>query len=212
MRRTFHSQVYTKGQKDLGIVIHGDKIESIESFDKKTLEEYMDLMGSYSLFELHSDDESLSENLKKVSTAHIDYTFYIPTDGDHSKEDASQDALWKSMDYIITGAPFLVRDGVANKDESFKDSKLRQISSMMGMNVARSALCVLRDNNWLLVTLESASPEQLCSSLERIGCLHAINLDGGPSARIRLKDGTSSDSSDRKISDALLMFPRERAE
>jgi hypothetical protein len=191
------------------VYIKEDKTEKLEKLTKELTEQLLDrLKETHSFFSLHTQDRNLLTELKEGISATVEHTFYVPIDDDHSKEDDSQDAVWKSVDYMMTGSPFLVQNGVPNKDASFNQSTLRSISIMLGTSVERSALCYRKDGKWLLVTFRKGSPEQMSVSLTRIGCLHAINLDGGPSARIRLQDGTSSDSEDRKISDALLFFPK----
>ncbi len=158
-------------------------------------------------FELTIRNEEEFSRFVEGAKINLTHSFVVPVENDHTTEDASQDSLWKSMDYIMSGDS-LVLNGVSNPNFSFKDSFLRGMANNI-FNTNRSTLCYLKDKHWLLASFAHASPEQLSTTLQDIGCLHAINLDGGPSSHLKLQDGTQSSTHDRQISDALLLFPKE---
>lgn len=102
--------------------------------------------------------------------------------GDRIKLDISTIPEWKNVQHIISGGPYLVKN-----NEVFVDMTAEKLASIGGKN-PRSAIGYTQDNNLIMVAIdgrEGASVGmtlmQLASFMQSIGCVNAINLDGGGS-------------------------------
>ena len=89
---------------------------------------------------------------------------------------------WKGVRHIISGGPYLVRNG-----EVFVDMSAQKLGSIGGKN-PRTAIGYTLDNDLIMVTVdgrEGASVGmtlmQLARFMKEVGCINAINLDGGGS-------------------------------
>ena len=89
---------------------------------------------------------------------------------------------WKNVKHIISGGPYLVKDGSV-----FVDVTAQKLHSITGRN-PRSAIGYTADNRLILVAVdgrEGASVgltlSELAGFMKSIGCTNAINLDGGGS-------------------------------
>lgn len=146
-----------------------------------------------------------------------------------SEEDLVSDE-WASMDYIITGSPVLISNGVPNSDFSekdFPDSPLRKayacvVSTACAANnyvlkltknfilkysflysavddeedtdiaapnaqTERTTICFTGESKWILSRYgkySHVSTSELRLDHEKLGCVHAIVLDGGPSSEM----------------------------
>lgn len=95
---------------------------------------------------------------------------------------------WDDVDDIISGGPYLVKEGKVYVDVA--EQKLRPIE---GKN-PRTAIGYTKDNNFIIVTVdgrESASVGMniydLAKFMKSIGCYNAMNLDGGGSSTMCIK-------------------------
>lgn len=95
---------------------------------------------------------------------------------------------WKDIRHIISGGPYLVKDG-----EVFVDMTAQRLGAIGGKN-PRSAIGYTADNDLILVAVdgrEGASVGmtlmQLAGFMKSIGCVGAINLDGGGSTVMYVK-------------------------
>lgn len=89
---------------------------------------------------------------------------------------------WKNVKHIISGGPYLVKDGSV-----FVDVTAQKLHAITGRN-PRSAIGYTADNRLILVAVdgrEGASVgltlSELAGFMKSIGCTNAINLDGGGS-------------------------------
>ena len=89
---------------------------------------------------------------------------------------------WKGVNHILSGGPYLVKDG-----EVFVDMSDEKLSSVGGRN-PRTAIGYTADNNLILITAdgrEGASIgltlNELAHLMKSLGCVNAMNLDGGGS-------------------------------
>ena len=89
---------------------------------------------------------------------------------------------WKGVRHIISGGPYLVRNG-----DVFVDMTAQKLASIGGKN-PRTAVGYTLDNDLIMVTVdgrEGASVGmtlmQLARFMKEVGCVNAINLDGGGS-------------------------------
>ena len=89
---------------------------------------------------------------------------------------------WKNVKHIISGGPYLVKDG-----EVFVDMTAEKLGAISGRN-PRSAIGYTADNNLILVAVDGREGSsigmtlmELGNFMKSIGCINAINLDGGGS-------------------------------
>ena len=93
-----------------------------------------------------------------------------------NKEDPEGFTL-DNMESIVSGAPRLVQDGamVTALDAGFEEARFTTMSS------PRTAVGVNREGRLLLVSVPSATVQQMRELMLALGCVDAINLDGGGS-------------------------------
>ena len=89
---------------------------------------------------------------------------------------------WKNVNHILSGGPFLVKDG-----EVYVDMTAEKLSSIGGRN-PRTAIGYTKDNHLIMLTAdgrEGASIgltlNELANLMKQLGCVNAMNLDGGGS-------------------------------
>ena len=98
------------------------------------------------------------------------------------KLDVKMSPDWKGVNHILSGGPYLVKDG-----EVFVDMTAEKLTSVGGRN-PRTAIGYTKDNNLILLTAdgrEGASIgltlNELANMMKQLGCINAMNLDGGGS-------------------------------
>jgi uncharacterized protein YigE (DUF2233 family) len=129
---------------------------------------------------------------------------------------------WSSCDYIVGGTPLLIYEGRLLVDEFYKEGTLL---SFLTNRHARTAIGTLENGHLVFVVAEKRglfdgfTMEELAYFMHFLGCLYALNLDGGGSSAFfyedsiktissrDLEEATMVDSS-REISDAILAFIR----
>ena len=89
---------------------------------------------------------------------------------------------WKGVKHIISGGPYLVKNG-----EVFVDMTAQKLGAIGGRN-PRTAIGYTADNNLVLVAVDGREGSsigmtlnELARFMQSIGCVGAINLDGGGS-------------------------------
>ena len=89
---------------------------------------------------------------------------------------------WKNVRHIISGGPYLVKN-----DEVFVDMTAQKLGAIGGKN-PRSAIGYTADNDLILVAVDGREGSsvgmtlmQLANFMKSIGCVNAMNLDGGGS-------------------------------
>ena len=108
--------------------------------------------------------------------------------GEKIKLNVKTSPEWKSVKHIISGGPYLVKNG-----EVYVDVAAQKLHSITGRN-PRSAIGYTADNRLILVAVdgrEGASVgltlTELANFMKSIGCTNAINLDGGGSTVMYVK-------------------------
>ena len=98
------------------------------------------------------------------------------------KVDISTTPEWKNVRHIISGGPYLVKNG-----EVFVDMTAQKLGAIGGRN-PRSAIGYTADNNLILVAVDGREGSsigmtlmKLANFMKSVGCVGAINLDGGGS-------------------------------
>ena len=93
-----------------------------------------------------------------------------------------------NSEHIISGGPFLLKDG-----EIYIDAKEEKLNSITGRN-PRTLIGYTENNNLILVTVDGREKYSVGMSLyeaakfmKQLGCVNAINLDGGSSSVMYLK-------------------------
>jgi exopolysaccharide biosynthesis protein len=117
---------------------------------------------------------------------------------------------------IVAGVPQLIKDGRVDITwEKEKSSK-----SFVETKHPRTAVAKLKDGKFLMITVDGRSESSggislndLAALLLEFGAVDALNLDGGGSTTMFLDGKVANHPSDkegeRKVSDALLVFPRK---
>ena len=89
---------------------------------------------------------------------------------------------WKNVKHIISGGPYLVKNG-----EVFVDMTAQKLAAIGGRN-PRTAIGYTSDNNLILMTADGREGSSIgltlmetANFMKSLGCIGAINLDGGGS-------------------------------
>jgi len=89
---------------------------------------------------------------------------------------------WNNAKHIIAGGPYLVKD-----NEIFIDMTAEKLGSIGGRN-PRTAIGYTKDNDLILITADGREGRsvgltlvELAGLMKSLGCINAINLDGGGS-------------------------------
>jgi hypothetical protein len=91
---------------------------------------------------------------------------------------------WEPLDYIIGGTPLLLHHSAKILDF---ESELT-IPTFLSNKHARTAVGILPSGNWVFVVIDKTSlfdgmtMNELADFMKDLGCIHAINLDGGGSS------------------------------
>lgn len=129
---------------------------------------------------------------------------------------------WEACDYILNGVPLLIYD-----HKPIEDVQGEQIGipTFLTNRHARTAIGILPSGNWLLVVVDHTTlfdgmtiPE-LTQLMKELGCLHALNLDGGGSSTMvyegHLKNSPRGDEDERlgdakvrRVSEALMVLSK----
>ena len=102
--------------------------------------------------------------------------------GDRVNLDLAIAPDWKGVKHIISGGPYLVKDG-----EVFVDMTAQKLGCIGGRN-PRTAIGYTRDNHVILITADGREGSsigltlnELARLMQSFGCVNAMNLDGGGS-------------------------------
>lgn len=95
---------------------------------------------------------------------------------------------WEKVNHIIGGGPYLVKNG-----EVFVDMSAERLNSIGGRN-PRTAIGYTKDNNLILITADGREGSsigltlmELAQLMKDLGCVNAMNLDGGGSTVMYVK-------------------------
>lgn len=131
---------------------------------------------------------------------------------------------WDSVNYIVGGAPILIRESKVLNDYSSE----KTIKSFLYKNHARTAIGILPNGHFLFVVVDGTrnliftnkgmTIPNLGSLLQQFGCTEALNLDGGGSSTmylfgniVNVPCGDENDEHGnhvRSVSDAILVVPK----
>lgn len=114
-------------------------------------------------------------------------------------------ALWNKMPFIVGGGPLIIKNNTIITD--FAIEKLRD--DFVNTAHARTAVGILDNNNWVFVVVEGGvTIHELSKHMQSLGCVMALNLDGGGSSAMYVADQDLNLTSGRPVADALLVIPR----
>jgi exopolysaccharide biosynthesis protein len=124
-------------------------------------------------------------------------------------------ALAFKADFILGGGPRLLQAGKLVETEAASYA-----ASFYKLRHPRTALGWRADGQFVLVTVDGRQPQQsvgmtipeLAALMQELGCVEALNLDGGGSTTMVIQNKVVNSPSDatgeRAVSDALLLFPQ----
>jgi len=133
-----------------------------------------------------------------------------------SPVETQQTRLWRQASNIIGGGPQLIKNGrieITNAAEKI-------LPSFVSDGHPRTAIAKLKSGQILLATVDGRQPGEsigmsltmLADLLLEFGAVEAINLDGGGSTTMVIRNKVVNKPSDttgeRPVSDAILVFPR----
>ena len=95
---------------------------------------------------------------------------------------------WQNVNHIISGGPYLVKNG-----EIFVDMTEQKLAAIGGRN-PRTAIGYTKDNNLIMLTADGREGSsigltlnELANLMKDLGCINAMNLDGGGSTVMLIK-------------------------
>ncbi len=108
-----------------------------------------------------------------------------------------------NMMHIISGGPRLLYDGkscITAKEENFK-------SDVAKSRANRTAVGIKKNGDVILLTVEKATLKELARLLLKVGAYNAMNLDGGGSSSMVVKNSRIF-GGNRPVSNALVINPK----
>jgi exopolysaccharide biosynthesis protein len=134
-----------------------------------------------------------------------------------SSLDPKQDGLWRRVKTILGGGPLLVRGGKVN----ITNVQEKILPAFRYDLHPRTVIAKLNSGKILLLTVDGRQPgfsigmslDMLANLLIEFGAVEAMNLDGGGSTTMVVRDRVvnrpADASGERPVSDAILLFPRK---
>ncbi len=127
-----------------------------------------------------------------------------------------EDKKWQGARTILGAGPQLIKDGKV----AIPNSQEKITQAFVSEGHPRTAIAKLASGKLLLVTVDGRQPSEsigmslpvLAQLLLELGAVEAMNLDGGGSTtmviRNRVVNKPSDQTGERPVSDAILVFPR----
>ncbi len=129
---------------------------------------------------------------------------------------------WSRLDYIVGGVPLLLYDG--SKIVDFESEQT--LSTFLSRRHSRTAIGILPNGNWIFVVVDKTdvfdgmTMYELSDLMVQLGCVHALNLDGGGSSTMvyegAIKNSPHGDEDEgagksmvRRVSDAIVVVPKK---
>jgi len=158
-------------------------------------------------------EEGILDKLTKNSEASILFKI-IP------QSSATTSEQWQSIDYIVGGTPLLIKNGEVV--DNFASERIME--TFITDRHARTAVGILNNGFWIFVVVDRAKDvsqgmtmPELAAFMKKLGSVQALNLDGGGSSTMVIKnklinhpigdkDEKEGKVVDRRISDAILIL------
>jgi len=134
-----------------------------------------------------------------------------------STEDSS---LWENLDHIVGGTPVLIYNGKKILDYTSE----KTIETFLTKKHARTAIGIKENGNLIFLVVDAKNPnysigmtmDELRDFLYDLGCVYALNLDGGGSSTMVINNviinhpegDEDEDIAIRKVSDAILILEK----
>lgn len=129
---------------------------------------------------------------------------------------------WDSLDYIVGGTPLLLHNNARIIDLESEQT----IPTFLSNRHARTAVGILPNGNWIFVVVDKTgifdgmTMYELTNLMKQLGCVHALNLDGGGSSTMVcegiIKNSPHGDEDEgagqntvRRVSDAIVVLPKK---
>ncbi len=117
---------------------------------------------------------------------------------------------WEDCEHIVGGTPLLIQEGKVLEDYSLEQTLL----SFLTNRHARTAIGIRESGEWVFVTVDAfplggLSILELANLLHTLGCIQALNLDGGSSSTLVIEGkviNTPKYLYLEAVSDAILIF------
>lgn len=130
---------------------------------------------------------------------------------------------WEDLDYIVGGTPLLMSYGAKVVD--FKSEQT--LPTFLSNKHARTAVGILPNGHWIFAVVdktnvfEGMTMSELADLMAGLGCMHAVNLDGGGSSTMVCEgciknfprgdeDEGAGQNAARRVSDAIVVVPLKR--
>lgn len=127
---------------------------------------------------------------------------------------------WKEMEHIVGGTPVLIRDG--NVIEDFTPEQT--LESFLLNKHPRTAVGIKENGHWIFVVIDGRfqgffggmTMKELAELMLQLGCMEALNLDGGGSSIMVMEGSVISEPCGKlqdagknveAVSDAILVLP-----
>lgn len=121
---------------------------------------------------------------------------------------------WKGINHIISGGPYLVKDG-----DVYIDVTAQKLNAITGKN-PRTAIGYTTENEFIMVTVDGREQSsvgmtlgELARMMKNLGCVNAMNLDGGGSSVMYVNGRVVNNPAQKggiPISNALTITERTR--
>lgn len=121
---------------------------------------------------------------------------------------------WENVNHIISGGPYLVKDGSV-----FIDVTAQKLGAITGKN-PRTAIGYTAENEFIMVTVDGREQAsvgmtlgELAAMMKAFGCINAMNLDGGGSSVMYVNGRVVNNPAQKggiPISNALTISERTR--
>ena len=121
---------------------------------------------------------------------------------------------WENINHIISGGPYLVKDG-----SIFIDVSAQKLNAITGKN-PRTAIGYTSTNEFIMVTVDGREQSsvgmtlgELARMMKSFGCINAMNLDGGGSSVMYVQGKVVNNPAQKggiPISNALTVTERTR--
>ena len=134
-------------------------------------------------------DRIINKSAASLDIPHDGYVIVGPASflnqfkvGEKVDLDISTNPQWQGVKHIVSGGPYLVKDG-----QVFVDMTAQKLGAIGGKN-PRSAIGYTAEDNLVLVAVDGREGSsvgmtlmQLARFMKSVGCVQAMNLDGGGS-------------------------------
>ncbi len=126
---------------------------------------------------------------------------------------------WKELEYIVGGSPVLIHDSNMLEDFSLEQT----LESFLINKYPRTAVGIKDNGDWVFAVVDGCfyglcggmTIKELAQFMLGLGCVHALNLDGGGSSTMIIKGKVVNEPQGKfkentkqveAVSDAILIF------